>query len=758
MPLARYEGEAVDVAGNVIPSPTVSVRLESTNALVPLFSDRDGLVSIGNPFTGNSDGTFAFHVAGGAFKIDVTAGLVTRTRRYVAIGTAAETDAASAISSLIGGGVNILTYGAINDGTAVSPTDNRVSIQNAADFAQSIFAPIIVPTGDYAVSGTTDGIDFYYLKLNGYSPLRGYGLGGSVIRTMKHASANVIHVKPIDQGIGGFSVKDLTIVGVTATGGRRSGLHGIFLDTRNVGGLAKPEFTGLQIGQAYSEFTLITNPFATVSGTKNVTVTHTAHAKLVGDQVLFSGSTTFNGVTITGAYTVTSVATNSYVIQSSVNASATGSGGGAAAIEISPNYAKAISHNNFSGAGTYGTNPYATVSGSTTVTVTHTAHGRTVGEEVQLYGATAFNNVTLNGFYSINSVTTNTYTVTALTIASATGSGGGSAAGYVYSANANGGVFGMIIRDCRGLGNGIGLTMTGDQNMIEKVITSGENAPGSKSIGVDVDLCLTGGGAGFFTMRDLTIVNKGGGYRITAAINFIFDGLYLECFGPSMGIAYTRFFDSSVGYAMAVVSSGATTIGSGLISGGRFAPQGGISTLITAGLYIGNAQHIEVTSSNSFYTATGSDYAIELDSASHDCIIHDPHHTGYGSDALKVLDRGARNRWNGSQTLTLTNGTNDGGTNLPATVYRATNGASKLAGLISKTSFTTAMAIATLPAGWRPEYDLNMPVYAINSATLVLGFINIVASTGVITYNGATCTKIDLAGVNWRTTAPSIGT
>jgi hypothetical protein len=93
--LARYQGFALDDAGNVLASPTVEVRDEATTALAVLFSDRAGASGIGNPFTGASDGLIAFHVIGGSYKITVTKGGVTRTLRYVAIGTAAEMDGTS---------------------------------------------------------------------------------------------------------------------------------------------------------------------------------------------------------------------------------------------------------------------------------------------------------------------------------------------------------------------------------------------------------------------------------------------------------------------------------------------------------------------------------------------------------------------------------------------------------------------------------------------------------------------------------------
>jgi hypothetical protein len=89
---ARYQSFAVDSNGNALASPSVEVRRESDNGLATLYSDRTGATPIGNPFTGDADGYFAFHVVGGAYKVVVTQGAVTRTLRYVGVGTASEND------------------------------------------------------------------------------------------------------------------------------------------------------------------------------------------------------------------------------------------------------------------------------------------------------------------------------------------------------------------------------------------------------------------------------------------------------------------------------------------------------------------------------------------------------------------------------------------------------------------------------------------------------------------------------------------
>jgi hypothetical protein len=77
---------------------------------------------------------------------------------------------------------------------------------------------------------------------------------------------------------------------------------------------------------------------------------------------------------------------------------------------------------------TIGTSPIATTNASTTVTVTHTAHGLTTGNEVTISGAADTNGIVaanLNGIRAITVVDANTYTVVAGAAATSTGTGGG---------------------------------------------------------------------------------------------------------------------------------------------------------------------------------------------------------------------------------------------------------------------------------------------------------------------------------------------
>ena len=77
-----------------------------------------------------------------------------------------------------------------------------------------------------------------------------------------------------------------------------------------------------------SPVTLGTNPYATVSGSKLVTVTASGHGITVGTYVTLGTSVTVNNITISGAYEIITVPDgNTYTIIGSTAANATGSGG-----------------------------------------------------------------------------------------------------------------------------------------------------------------------------------------------------------------------------------------------------------------------------------------------------------------------------------------------------------------------------------------------------------------------------------------------
>lgn len=92
MVLARCNLVIQDEDGNIVDGATVTVQRESDLVLVNLYSDRAGASSLGNPFIASDGAAAGFHAAGGAYKITAALGGFSRIWRYVAVGTAAETD------------------------------------------------------------------------------------------------------------------------------------------------------------------------------------------------------------------------------------------------------------------------------------------------------------------------------------------------------------------------------------------------------------------------------------------------------------------------------------------------------------------------------------------------------------------------------------------------------------------------------------------------------------------------------------------
>ena len=93
MVLARWQATGTDEAGNILPTAAIEVREELPGQpLVPLFSDRAGTLTIGNPFLAGADGFAVFHAASGAYRIKASKGAFERVWRYVGIGTLQEAD------------------------------------------------------------------------------------------------------------------------------------------------------------------------------------------------------------------------------------------------------------------------------------------------------------------------------------------------------------------------------------------------------------------------------------------------------------------------------------------------------------------------------------------------------------------------------------------------------------------------------------------------------------------------------------------
>lgn len=116
----------------------------------------------------------------------------------------------------------------------------------------------------------------------------------------------------------------------------------------------------------------LSNPFTTASGSNVVTVTHVGHGRNIGDTVIFSGATAFNGVDPNGTYTVSTIIDSSnYTFSAATNATASGSGGGAS---VSYQYEIGIGteYGAFGlgwGVGPWGLGTWGTARGSSTIII-----------------------------------------------------------------------------------------------------------------------------------------------------------------------------------------------------------------------------------------------------------------------------------------------------------------------------------------------------------------------------------------------------
>lgn len=98
MALARCNFVIQDGSGNIVNGATVTVRVEATGLLLNVpYSDRDGSVSLGNPYVAADGADAGFYAVAGSYEITVAhASFGSRTWNHEAVGLLQEDDSVSA--------------------------------------------------------------------------------------------------------------------------------------------------------------------------------------------------------------------------------------------------------------------------------------------------------------------------------------------------------------------------------------------------------------------------------------------------------------------------------------------------------------------------------------------------------------------------------------------------------------------------------------------------------------------------------------
>lgn len=161
MALAAWQATITDDSGNVQPSASVEVRLETAGApLANIYEDRDGATPSGNPATADSSGFIRFHASGGVYRIDATKDGVTQTWRYQGIGLAQEQDNSvpAGVSWLFDDGTSDADPGSgnfrLNHATPASATELYISETDADGNPQGSWLGTLDDGGDASDSGT----------------------------------------------------------------------------------------------------------------------------------------------------------------------------------------------------------------------------------------------------------------------------------------------------------------------------------------------------------------------------------------------------------------------------------------------------------------------------------------------------------------------------------------------------------------------------------------------------------------------------
>ena len=180
------------------------------------------------------------------------------------------------------------------------------------------------------------------------------------------------------------------------------------------------------------------------------------------------------------------------------------------------------------------TDPFTTVSGSTTVTVTDAAGGYINNDFVTFSGASAVGGLTLNGEFQITYLTGNTYTITASEAASSSATGGGSVTA-AYQVNTGPAVAEALVgwgAAGWGLGTwGVGVTSTDALRLWTQ-----------SNFGEDLIFAARGGNLFFWdatdalTTRGVLLSSESGASNVPVKVNTVLvsDNRFVFCFGTNV--------------------------------------------------------------------------------------------------------------------------------------------------------------------------------------------------------------------------------
>lgn len=156
----------------------------------------------------------------------------------------------------------------------------------------------------------------------------------------------------------------------------------------------------------------LTNPITTTSGSDIVRIADASQALEDDDWVYLSAASAVGGVTLDGWYQVVFRDATGYSVTVPVAASGSAGPGGGSVIYQYPRVSL--------------TDPFTTVIGTMSVTVTQTNHNAATGDYVVYSGATAVGGVVIDGEYQVQSViNADSYTINSGTLAASSATGGG---------------------------------------------------------------------------------------------------------------------------------------------------------------------------------------------------------------------------------------------------------------------------------------------------------------------------------------------